>query len=86
MKYAADQHLCSALGGTRTPNLLIRSQMLSPAELPALAGQTSSEQRFRTPISACRAALCAQVTAATAWFIRSAIGSGDRSVAERVHP
>jgi hypothetical protein len=31
---AADQASC-ALGGTRTPNLLIRSQMLSPIELRA---------------------------------------------------
>jgi hypothetical protein len=28
----------SALGGTRTPNLLIRSQMLYPIELRALVG------------------------------------------------
>ena len=31
----ASQGLLSALGGTRTPNLLIRSQMLSPIELRA---------------------------------------------------
>jgi hypothetical protein len=29
----------SALGGTRTPNLLIRSQMLYPIELQALIGR-----------------------------------------------
>ena len=29
-KMALDLPLCSALGGTRTPNLLIRSQMLYP--------------------------------------------------------
>ncbi len=31
--------LVSALGGTRTPNLLIRSQMLYPIELQALGGR-----------------------------------------------
>ena len=34
-KTGSDLDLCSALGGTRTPNLLIRSQMLSPIELRA---------------------------------------------------
>jgi hypothetical protein len=29
-KMASDLPFCSALGGTRTPNLLIRSQMLYP--------------------------------------------------------
>ena len=33
---AADQHFFGALGGTRTPNLLIRSQMLYPIELRTL--------------------------------------------------
>src|SRR5262249_43015550 len=32
----ADLEVFSALGGTRTPNLLIRSQMLYPIELRAL--------------------------------------------------
>jgi hypothetical protein len=31
---------CGALGGTRTPNLLIRSQMLSPIELRAPVAET----------------------------------------------
>jgi len=31
----SDLHLCGALGGTRTPNLLIRSQMLYPIGLRA---------------------------------------------------
>jgi hypothetical protein len=31
----SDLHVCGALGGTRTPNLLIRSQMLYPIELRA---------------------------------------------------
>src|SRR5687767_5149212 len=34
-RYGSDLDLLSALGGTRTPNLLIRSQMLSPIELRA---------------------------------------------------
>ena len=37
----------SALGGTRTPNLLIRSQMLSPIELRALEGRHHTGQRSR---------------------------------------
>ncbi len=41
-KITADLDLSSALGGTRNPNLLIRSQMLCPIELRAPAAR---EQR-----------------------------------------
>ena len=34
--------LCGALGGTRTPNLLIRSQMLYPIELRAQHGDSTA--------------------------------------------
>ena len=38
--------LCSALGGTRTPNRLIRSQMLYPIEPRALNSQTECTQQL----------------------------------------
>ena len=34
--------VCRALGGTRTPNLLIRSQMLYPIELRAQQGDSTA--------------------------------------------
>ena len=34
-QHPSELHSCGALGGTRTPNLLIRSQMLYPIELRA---------------------------------------------------
>ena len=35
LESGSDLHVCGALGGIRTPGLLIRSQMLYPAELRA---------------------------------------------------
>jgi hypothetical protein len=43
-KKRSDLHLCSALGGTRTPNLLIRSQMLYP--LSYERWNTAADLRF----------------------------------------
>ena len=41
-KNVLDLDLHCALGGTRTPNLLIRNQMLYPIELQAQVGPTSA--------------------------------------------
>src|SRR5689334_16459554 len=44
----SDLLVCCALGGTRTPNLLIRSQMLYPIELRARGlGRTTLGDRLR---------------------------------------
>src|SRR5688572_18024231 len=44
-----DLHVRSALGGTRIPNLLIRSQMLYPIELRAQRGTRSVGDSFPAP-------------------------------------
>ena len=48
-KRKANQYdwLLCALQGSRTPNLLIRSQMLYPIELGALGNQNKSDILFR---------------------------------------
>ena len=41
-QHPSELHSCGALGGTRTPNLLIRSQMLYPIELRAQQGDSTA--------------------------------------------
>ena len=52
-QHPSELHSCGALGGTRTPNLLIRSQMLYPIELRAQGGHSNgwdTTYEIRIPI------------------------------------
>src|SRR5829696_462883 len=56
-----DQDFCSALGGIRTPNLLIRSQMLYPLSYERLRGESrgwvAPDAPGRSPVRGDRADL-----------------------------
>src|SRR5882757_5705468 len=47
---SSDRHFLSALGGSRTPNLLIRSQMLYPLSYERSFGTESRQGRLRRPV------------------------------------
>src|SRR6478735_5144677 len=67
----------SALGGTRTPNLLIRSQMLYPIELRALGSPETLPDRVR------RAEKSRRLRTRRVWgrSLRGVTGSGLRAAA-----
>ena len=91
-----DLGLLSALGGTRTPNLLIRSQMLSPIELRALGcgeatvseGSAAGRPRFEQPMPLDRGSVVAsrRAVALRPAVVGAAARGGPRRRAPPVRP
>jgi hypothetical protein len=78
----------SALGGTRTPNLLIRSQMLYPIELRALVGTRRDyrvDRSRRNQLTADPAGVAAPTSSSVSGRSSSSSSSSSWTLSPRTH-